>query len=56
MWSVAALSTARAALRSAPVYSATLSLAARRHFSMSPRVLGIVKVPEMAESLTSTLR
>lgn len=52
MWSVAALSTARAALRSAPVYSATLSLAARRHFSMSPRVLGIVKVPEMAESLT----
>lgn len=44
--------TARVALRNAPVYSAALAFAAGRSFATSPRALGIVKVPQMAESLT----
>ena len=36
----------------APSAAAAVSLASRRAFSVSPRVLGIVKVPDMAESLT----
>lgn len=52
MLPLASTLTARFAARSAPTYSAALTFAARRNFSASRRALGIVKVPQMAESLT----
>ncbi|WFD45079.1 dihydrolipoyllysine-residue succinyltransferase [Malassezia psittaci] len=42
----------RVAARSTPLYSGALALAARRHLSTSQRCLGIVKVPQMAESIS----
>merc|ERR1711964_650416 len=38
--------------RAAPRYTAAFAVASSRHFSMSTRLLGIVKVPEMAESIS----
>ena len=52
MLSIATFASARAMARAAPKYSAALALASSRHFSMSTRLLGIVKVPEMAESIS----
>ncbi|WFD37174.1 dihydrolipoyllysine-residue succinyltransferase [Malassezia japonica] len=52
MLPLASALTARFAARSAPTYSAALTFAARRNFSASRRSLGVVKVPQMAESLT----
>ena len=52
MLSIATFASARAMARAAPKYSAALAMASSRHFSMSTRVLGIVKVPEMAESIS----
>ena len=52
MLSIATFASARAMARAAPKYSAALAMASSRHFSMSTRLLGIVKVPEMAESIS----
>lgn len=52
MLSIATFASARAMARAAPKYSAALAMASSRHFSVSTRVLGIVKVPEMAESIS----
>merc|ERR1712227_914237 len=43
--------------RAAPRYTAAFAVASSRHFTMSTRRLGVVKVPEMAESISEgTLR
>lgn len=52
MMSIASLVSARAMARVAPKYTAALAMSSRRHFSMSTRCLGVVKVPEMAESIS----
>ena len=52
MLSIATFASARAMARAAPKYSAALAMASSRHFSMATRLLGIVKVPEMAESIS----
>ena len=52
MLSIATFTSARAMARVVPKYSAALAMASSRHFSMSTRRLGIVKVPEMAESIS----
>ena len=44
--------TARLAVRGAPLYSGALALAARRNLSTTRMCLGIVKVPQMAESIS----
>ena len=52
MLSLAASLSARLVARSAPAYTAALTMSARRNFSMTTRALGVIKVPEMAESIT----
>ncbi|WFD32776.1 dihydrolipoyllysine-residue succinyltransferase [Malassezia sp. CBS 17886] len=52
MMNVVPLLTARVARHHAPVYASALTLAARRQFSASACQRVIVKVPQMAESLT----
>ena len=57
MLSFATLVSARAMARAAPRYTAAFAVASSRHFTMSTRRLGVVKVPEMAESISEgTLR